>query len=130
MIHLSNYPKLIAFLPFLFAIWTIMVLVLTMTPSESLPKAQIFSYDKIGHFGMIGGWTGLLGLIVFYYKKNYNAQLLPIFFTGVLFGITIEIFQLLLPINRLFSWYDIIANSLGALVAVLVLFYLKKNIIK
>lgn len=118
---LTQYPRLIALIPFVLIFWTLLILYLTLMPSESLPAVKVFSYDKIGHFGMFGGWTGLVGMYFFYIRKNVSVNLVLIMIAGIFFGAAIEFLQLTLPINRAFSWYDIMANSLGAVVAWLVL---------
>lgn len=126
---LLKYPVLIKLIPATLFIWTVMILYLTLLPSDSLPSARIFSYDKLGHFGMFGGWTGLLGLYFLYVKKDYSVSLPAITTAGIVFGIVIELLQLTLPINRLFSFYDILANTAGCITAYIILAYLKEKLI-
>ncbi len=125
---IQQYPVLVKSIPLVLASWTLLTLYLTLMPADSLPDAKAFSYDKIGHFGMFGGWTGLLGMYFLYYRKNLEVNLVLITILGILFGATMEFLQLVLPINRVFSWYDILANTIGAITAFYVLSYMRASI--
>lgn len=117
-------------IPYLILIWTLLIVYLTLFPSESIISSKLFSYDKLGHFGMFGGWTGLIGLYYLIYKRNYHAPLLIIMITGVLFGGFIELMQYLLPYDRHGNIYDIIANTLGCLTAYFILNFLRINLLR
>jgi len=121
-------PYIVQSIPWVIASWTIIILYLTMTPSESLGDYKIFKYDKLGHAAIFGGWTFLLGMTQLVYRNKISAALWPIALTGVLFGGFIELMQYLLPFDRSASWDDIIANIVGCVLALIVLLYIKKNI--
>lgn len=118
-------------IPPIFLLWTLLMLFLTLLPGDSLPSAQLFSYDKIGHFGMFGGWTFFLGLYMIVYKRRVDINLFLLVMTGILFGAAIEGLQYLMPMGRTASWGDILANSIGCFAAYLVLHpmraYLKRG---
>ncbi len=128
---LKRYRYIKAAIPPVFVLWTILMLALTLLPSNTLPDVKIFSYDKIGHFGMFGGWTFFLGLYMIVYKQKAHINLILLMMTGILFGVLIEVLQYLLPSNRTASLGDVIANSLGCLTAALLLhpikIYLKRS---
>ncbi len=117
-------------IPILILLWTLLILYLTLFPTDNLLDADIFTYDKIGHFGMFGGWTGLIGLYFLIYKKDINAPLFAILITGIIFGAFIEFLQFLLPFGRNADFWDVTANTLGCLTAYLILSYLRAKIVK
>lgn len=128
---LKRYRIIRSAIPPVFILWTALMLVLTLLPSESLPSSRLFSYDKIGHFGMFGGWTFFLGLYFIVYRENTRTNLFLLMLAGILFGALIEGLQFVLPASRSATWGDIAANSLGCFFAYVMLHpirnYLKKE---
>ena len=118
---ITRYRIIRSAIPPIFLIWTILMLLLTLLPGDALPSTRLFSYDKIGHFGMFGGWTFFLGLYMIVYKEKVNINLFLLMMAGILFGAAIEGLQYLMPVGRAASWGDIAANSLGCFAAFLVL---------
>ena len=118
---LQRYPVIIKAIPPVFILWTLLMLALTLLPADSIPDSRLFSFDKIGHFAMFGGWTFFLGLYIIAYKRKTDANLFLLMLAGILFGGSIEIMQHLLPGNRSASWGDFTANTLGCIVAYLIL---------
>lgn len=127
--HLERYRVVKASIPPVFVLWTILMLALTLLPTNSIPDSKFFSYDKIGHFGMFGGWTFFLGLYMIVYKQKAHISLILLMLVGILFGAFIEVMQHTLPSSRTASWDDLIANSLGCLTASLLL-HPVKNFLK
>lgn len=128
---LQRYKFVKTVIPPVFILWTILMLALTLMPSDAIPDARLFSYDKIGHFGMFGGWTFFLGLYMIVYKERININLFLLMIAGIAFGALIEGLQFLLPGDRTASWGDIAANSLGCFAAYVILhpvrIYLKRK---
>lgn len=114
---LERYPILNRMIPALLIIWTLITLYLTLSPSEYLGDPGIFQFDKLGHFAMFGGWTGLIGLYLMLYKRKYDINLFPLIIIGITFGAFIEFLQLVLPFDRSPSFMDMVANSLGCISA-------------
>jgi len=99
---------------------TLITLFLTLIPSDKLISSNIWTYDKLGHLLMFGSWTYLFG--IYQYTSSYdNLNLLTIFLVGVSFGLVVELLQYLLPVNRNADLFDIAFDSLGSLIAVLIL---------
>lgn len=99
---------------------TIITLGLTLLPVDRIMPSKLWSYDKLGHLGIFGGWTFLIG----YYRyllKPERLNLLMIFIIGVLFGIGIEVLQYALPVNRMADPFDVAFDALGCFIAVLML---------
>lgn len=107
-------------LPAVLIILTLGTLALTLLPVEFLGQSRIWSYDKLGHLALFGGWTFLFGLYL-YSANAFKLHLFSIFASGVLFGVLIEVLQYLLPLNRHADLFDIAFDSLGSLLAVLLL---------
>ncbi len=97
----------------------------TLFPENHNIQKINFLNDKFVHFLMFLVWTFFYGIFRFM-KKNYS--LLPIFITGSLFGITIEVLQYFLPTNRHAELLDIGADLLGTGLAVVLLYVLLKKV--
>jgi VanZ family protein len=106
------------FRPFLPAwLWAALILFLTLTPGQYLPKVDywsITSIDKYIHFFIffVQVWLLLWGA-----GQKRPVLLLPHYIVpvcmGILFGILIEYIQIMIP-HRSFDIQDMIANSIGA----------------
>ncbi|MFB9056234.1 VanZ family protein [Mariniflexile ostreae] len=99
---------------------------------RGLPSIKISFADKIFHFSAYFVLT-ILWVLAFFYNFNYKKTkaLKYVFIISVSFGIFIEVLQGALTTVRSFDIYDMMANTLGALLAVVALsFYNFKNIKK
>jgi len=123
-------------------IYCIIVLVLSVLPSNSFPKVDVSYADKIVHFLMYFFMIGVMVADSFlFYSKSAkflqktahsekpmtNKKLLYFFFFAVIFGVVIEIIQFFLP-TRSAEWGDLLSNSIGAFVGISVIFFVKKLI--
>lgn len=93
-----------------------------LTDSSNIPVVNFPSIDKIVHFCFHFGFT--ISWILFFKKElkgkdadAYKAYLISFIFS-VFFGITIEILQSALTVTRASDVTDVLANALGAVVAV------------
>ena len=96
-----------------------------------MPKVNLSHADKIFHFGTYLGLT-LLWFGGFRYSLNIEKRR-AIFYSAVfsvLFGIVIEVLQYTLTSYRSMDVLDVIANTLGALVATLILWLTNKIPVK
>nr|WP_255673672.1 VanZ family protein [Flavobacterium sp. JAS] len=105
-----------------------------MTDSSNIPAINFPSIDKIVHFCFHFGFT--ISWIVFFKKElkgrdadDYKAYLVSFIFS-VFFGITIEILQSVLTTTRASDVSDILANALGATIAVFTAIAFKKQLDK
>lgn len=96
---------------------TIGMLLLTLLPSNHLGEHQLWSFDKLGHLLLFGGWSFALGLYLNIYKSKYINPWL-IFVSGVFFGLLIEVLQYSLPVNRHADPMDFLFDVIGCLIAV------------
>ncbi len=110
--------------------WAILILYLSSTTSINLPESlrDIFSIDKIGHFGIYGIFTILL-LKVFHQKplKLEKKEVYLALTISILYGIGMEVMQYTFFPGRYFENLDIIANIIGSFTGLLFYkLYLKK----
>ena len=105
-----------------------------LTDSSNIPAVNFPSIDKIVHFCFHFGFT--ISWILFFKKElkgkdsdDYKAYLISFIFS-VFFGITIEILQSALTVTRASDVTDVLANALGAFVAVFSAIGFKKQIDK
>ncbi|WP_337968513.1 VanZ family protein [uncultured Flavobacterium sp.] len=102
--------------------------------SGKIPVVNFPSIDKIVHFCFHFGFT--ISWIVFFKKElkgreadDYKAYLISFIFS-VFFGITIEILQSVLTTTRASDVTDVLANALGATIAVFTAIAFKKQLDK
>ncbi len=92
-------------------------------PGNKIPQAPFFGFDKVIHIGMyfvlsitiIFGFSFPQKVKKVTFKLASNVVLFGIFFGGVM-----EICQHYIFINRSGNWYDFFANSIGAILGVLI----------
>ncbi len=119
--YIKNYPisLIIVGLVIYFSFFSI--------PSLDAPPFPYF--DKIGHFCMYGGLSGVLWLeFLWNYRKEekipfkrgmIGGTVLPILFSGL-----IEFAQEYLTINRSGDFLDFLANASGSLIATAIAWFL------
>ena len=60
---------------------------------------------------------------------SFKFSLIKILFLTIIFGLLIETLQYLLPFGRYFDLGDIIANSVGAIIGIIILLFYKKKLL-
>ncbi|MDX1672497.1 MAG: VanZ family protein [Balneolaceae bacterium] len=113
-------------LPTAIALLTVLTVVLTLVPTDMLGSSKYWFVDKIGHTVLFGLWTFLIGLQSMV-NTHKPRSLGLIFLVGLVFGIMIELFQYLLPVNRSADLWDMIFDAVGCLIAVASLRFLDPN---
>ncbi|NVJ66998.1 MAG: VanZ family protein [Gammaproteobacteria bacterium] len=109
------------FFKVLFLIACLAVFIVSLLPGKVLPSSLI--WDKAGHFI---AYCGLAGICRFASNKRADWQLIM---AVIVFSFAIELLQQLIP-NRSFEWYDLLANSLGALSGTIIAKFIKPILIK
>lgn len=108
-------------LPFISLGYTVVIIVLSLA---TIPDISIIpdNNDKvnhaIAHFIFVGLW---FLFFYFYLNKSKKQGLRVAFISAFLFGIVIEILQHTLTESRQADYKDVIANVVGALIAVLII---------
>jgi VanZ family protein len=95
------------------------IVVLSLLPPQKLPHIHLFpGADKVIHFFMYFIFSGLACWSL---KVELNRKriwiVIPI---AIAWGVVMEIVQMEMKSGRAFSFYDIIANSIGVIVGMLV----------
>jgi len=105
-------------------LWSIFVVVLTGIPGDNIPKNNWLDklmIDKVVHISMYAGFSFL-----FIFESNGKFAALGLLL-GILFGVLMEIFQLYVFVSRSFDFYDMLANSIGAILGILFYFIVFKR---
>ena len=117
--------KLSPFLPLLLLLWMGLALYLTLSPGDLLTSAAKMGNPKVGHVILFGGWTLLFGLTLIVYFGRSSVSILLIVVAGIVFGAIVEVLQSLMPFDRQGSLSDVGLNTIGAVIAGLMLLFLK-----
>ena len=111
--------------------WTLLTIVLLCLPGSAIPSSGVFSIegiDKVVHITLFGGIVLLWGFNLYFRREQIQkwrktVLLLAVF--SIALGIGLEFLQRDYIPNRSFDGYDIIADSIGAVVAGLLHLVLK-----
>ena len=91
------------------------VSILSLMPSQLIPPVDgFFQMDKLVH-GIMYLFVSISILSAFNYSKLNNKWLF-VFSVCLSYGMTMEVLQYILPIGRHFSWFDMLANTIGCIV--------------
>ena len=108
---------------FLFVLWTLFILYACFMPPSDVPKVKIPYLDKVVHFILFANFS-FLGLCMSRQYSRYSKLLFWLLATFL--GALIEIIQASNWVKgRSFEWEDILADSFGGLIGILMfsLFY-------
>ena len=108
--------------------WTLVILYLSLSPKENFPKVSVINFDKFVHLMMYLVLTFLF-VVAFFKKFPTNPKTYYLFplMIGLFVGGGTELAQSIEFINRKADWLDMISNSLGAILAVVIFYYLNKK---
>ncbi len=106
-------------------IWTVIVTVLSLVSFHSIPSVKIVGSDKTVHFLFYLVFVILWGLATnqTYFNRKY---VLFVVISAISYGIIIEVLQSVLTSSRQADFYDVLANTVGAIVGSVILFVVKK----
>jgi VanZ family protein len=95
------------------------IVALSLLPPHDLPRVELFpGADKVVHFlmyfifSMLGCWSSK--------KESIRSHFYLIFPITIVWGVIMEIFQFSMHLGRNFSWLDVLANSFGAAVGIII----------
>lgn len=111
-------------------IWTGGILHLCLQNAKNIPLVNIPNFDKLVHTCLHFGYTLLWFL---YFNKKYNSSnnnllLIAIVISSFFFGIIIELIQQYFTTTRTADLMDILANTVGAIIASLSIIFVNKYI--
>lgn len=102
--------------------WTLLIIFLCLGVSSDFPVIKVDNLDKFVHFSL--HLVFVFNWYLYFESKKQAAQSklkLNLFLVSLLFGITIEIIQGALTKTRSADVFDVIANSFGAVLALLLI---------
>ncbi len=102
--------------------WALIILIVSVLPSEKYPQIDIINIDKIIHF-LVYAVLSFLVLKSFQLNFEMTFPREDVLFTLILcigYGILLELVQLVIP-GRNFSLIDMAFNAAGAVFGVLIL---------
>jgi VanZ family protein len=108
-------------------IYWIFLFIVTSLPAPSVPSFEVG--DKVKHFAAFFGLSVLLSLTLLYQNKNLLVKryyLGATFIIASIYGFLDEFHQSFIP-GRSSEFLDWVADSLGALVGILFIFYMVKK---
>lgn len=110
-------------------VWAIILAVLLLIPSDSIPDSKLLSYDKLAHIGVFALLSGLIAFGAHSTKRlgrNKISRDLWTLTISIVYGSTLEILQQFSP-GRMTDLYDLIANVAGTILGVVVFSIFIKN---
>ena len=115
------------FIPQIAVYYTLILVLLSLipVPDLGLPRFKLLELDKLIHFIMYLIFALIWGLKI----ENFSERKIEISTYLILFGLGLEILQHVLPFGRYFDLGDFVANSIGVLFGVFILYYLKKKLL-
>ncbi|MBJ6143729.1 VanZ family protein [Hymenobacter sp. BT559] len=106
-------------------LWAIIMLVLTLTPAKEMPHTpdwKLLAFDTAAHAGVFAV-LAVLSWVALRQQRRWPAlaqrPAMPVLIGSVLFGGLIEILQYLMAVGRQAEWSDLVGDSLGAALALL-----------
>lgn len=110
-------PKASWVLPLAIVYTITLVIALLINP----PKVIELNFDNYDKFYHVIAYCGLAFLWFNYAKiHNLKQQLLKVFFATTLFGVILEFLQHNINPNRQFDVYDMLANSVGIVIGIII----------
>ena len=99
--------------------FTVLITVGSLIPPKNIVQVKVPSFDKVIH--LCAYFVLALSWLLAYSKKSYNVKHhLTVAFLVVVYGIIIEVLQGTITSVRQADVYDMIANFMGVLFALLV----------
>jgi len=112
-------------------LYTVALAAACLMSLKDMPKVNVSNGDKIFHFGAYVVFTILwYAAFLFNFKLEKMKALLFATVFAVVFGIVIEVLQDTMTDYRAMDIYDVVANSLGALLTALILWRINKLQVK
>jgi len=106
-------------------LWTLFILILMAIPGNMLPKEEkifIPNFDKLIHATLFGSFVFLWSIYYATRKErnnNSDSRFVLILIIACLYGIATELMQKYLIPNRDYDIFDIMADSIGAVLGFL-----------
>jgi VanZ family protein len=110
-------------------IYLVCIALLSLLPPNDFPEISLFpGADKIAHTCMYLGLTWLACWSM--HAEIRRTWYYLIIFFSICWGVIMELFQLFMHIGRSFEIYDIIGNSIGTMLGILIYVLMAQQIRK
>lgn len=103
--------------------WLIAITILSTGPGVPLPEVKLITTDKLAH---AAAYAVLCWLILRIWERAGLTEILWIVFFCAGYGALMEWVQGTFYPNRFFEYYDMLANMVGAMLAGIVYFLIKR----
>ena len=101
--------------------WALLILALCSSPGASVPDLTLFTFDKLGHFGMF-----FIGALL--WLRAWPERPGWVFAAGIAFSVGTELYQGLVPfLGRSADPFDVLADILGLTVGILLALWLRRQ---
>jgi VanZ family protein len=99
-------------------VYTIVLIILSLISLDGMPSLGSSFDDKIYH---VVAYTGLALLWVFYFKP-FRTKYIPfiVCVTAAFLGFVLELLQFFVNPNRSYDTFDLIANTIGAIIGMFI----------
>lgn len=98
------------------SLWAVVILWLSITPSPpQLPG--VLGWDKLLHAGAYGLLALLVAQAFLCWSVSLERALSLTLIVVITYGTLLEILQMLAQTGRVFEWFDILADGIGAFLA-------------
>ena len=104
-------------------LWAGIVLFYSLQPSVELPGIFRLVQDLVLHFG---AYSGVAFLLMGYSRSNAGPLKVSVLSFG--YGLAVEILQPLVAEGRVFSWMDVLANTLGIACGIVLALIIRRRI--
>ena len=104
-------------------IWAGIVLFYSLQPSVELPGIFRLVQDLVLHFG---AYAGVSFLLMGYSRSSAGPLKVSVLSFG--YGLAVEVLQPVVAEGRVFSWYDVVANSVGIASGIVLALFIRKRI--
>jgi len=102
--------------------WTLLIFFLSFKSPSNFPNITIPNIDKVVHFVFYFVFVFLWYRFLFFIKKTKMIHLFLLVVVAIMIGIMIEFGQGYFTITRQADVFDVVANSLGSIMGVLISF--------
>lgn len=123
---MERNKKIILFLA-LALFWTIAITVACLVDMSTVPAANVENIDKVAHLSFYAIFSILWFLYLRNKIENTKKLFLILFLLSVFFGIFIEFCQSTFTENRQADINDVIANTIGAVIGLIIMSFFNKR---
>ena len=107
--------------PYLTLLWTVVILVLTLTPAADMPNTpawKLLSFDTAAHAGVFA----VLAALAYPWVQTWAVRPRILVLLGaVALGALIEVLQYAMHLGRHAEWSDLLSDSIGVVLALLLI---------